>query len=366
MKFRIEIANGERAQDFLDVPKRVYANDQEYIPHITQDIKNVFNAALNPFCKNGEIQRWVAYDENNQAVGRVAAGYQNDEDMGRVGFFEALNDPSLASQLLTAAEQWLKEKGYNTVQGPVNFGSRDSFWGLLVEGFKRPSYRENYNPKYYKSLFEAAGYQEDFKQTTSEITRETFNFERFSRLASRVFANEDYTFKHLDYSKVDQFADDFVHIYNTAWKQHDFYKPLKKEALLKDMKKMKAIAPAELNWFVYANGEPAGFYINVLDVNQVFKHVNGKLNLWGKLKFLYYKPKIDRVRGIVFGVIPQYQNKGLETGMIMKYYEELINMPTLKSSELSWIGDFNPKMQSLFNSLGAETSKVHLTMKKEI
>jgi hypothetical protein len=103
--------------------------------------------------------------------------------------------------------------------------------------------------------------------------------------------------------------------------------------------------------------------VNVLEVNQIFKKVNGELNLMGKLKFLLYRHfgKIDRMRGIVFGVIPAYQNLGLETGMIMKFHDALRNHPKIFASELAWIGDFNPKMHSLFEALGAKTTKIHHT-----
>jgi hypothetical protein len=120
----------------------------------------------------------------------------------------------------------------------------------------------------------------------------------------------------------------------------------------------------EAIWFVYAHGEPAGFYVNVLDINQIIKHLNGNMNLWDKIKFLYYRRfgEINRIRGIVFGIIPSYQNLGLETGLIINSFEAMRNkFPQFTSTELSWIGDFNPKMHSLFNALGAKTTKIHYT-----
>ncbi len=363
----IEIKEVSQAEEnaFIQLPYAIYKNNPDFIPHIESDIAATFDPSKNNYFEEGQIKRWLAY-QNNQCVGRIAAGFKPNEEDGRIGFFECIDDQSVCDQLFTVAEKWLKSAGKQRVQAPVNFGSRDSFWGLMITGFKRPSYRESFNPRYYQTLIENQGYVEDFKQTTSEIDPKIFNHERFSKLAGRVLQNDAYEFKHLDYSKIDQFADDFVYIYNKAWENHDFFKPLKKEALLLEMKKMKPIAPEKYNWFVYANGEPAGFYINVLDVNQAFKHVNGKLNLIGKLKFLWYRKRIDRIRGIVFGVIPAYHNKGLETGMIMNFYDSIINQTQLKSAELSWIGDFNPKMQSLFNSLGAVTSKEHMTFAKQI
>lgn len=365
MSIQIKEISQANDQLFIELPYFIYQNDSEYIPHLEEDIRSVFDSERNDYLKDGLIKRWIAV-RNNSCIGRIAAGLKDYEPDGRIGFFECINDLEVAKMLFSSAEMWLKKNGKSRAQALVNFGSRDSYWGLLVSGFKRPSYRENYNPPYYHKLILEMGYVEDFKQTTSEIKPDTFNIDRFSKLASRVLANPEYEFKHLDYSNLDKFASDFVYIYNKAWEAHDFFKPLKKETLLSEMKKMKPIAPDDFNWFVYAKGEPAGFYINVMDVNQVFKHVNGNLNWLGKLKFLWYKAKIDRVRGIVFGVIPDYQNKGLETGMIMKLHDAVNKKPTIKSSELSWIGDFNPKMQSLFNSLGAITSKEHITFTKEI
>jgi hypothetical protein len=79
---------------------------------------------------------------------------------------------------------------------------------------------------------------------------------------------------------------------------------------------------------------------------------------------LWYKSttKVNRIRGIVFGVIPAYQNLGLETGMIMSLYKAAQKYhPEITASELAWIGDFNPKMHSLFIALGAKTTKIHHT-----
>jgi hypothetical protein len=104
-----------------------------------------------------------------------------------------------------------------------------------------------------------------------------------------------------------------------------------------------------------------GFYLTVLDVNQIFKYVNGKMNLIGKLKFLYYKRFVKRIRGIVFGVVPELHNLGIEVALIMKFRENLIKNGKYEENELAWIGDFNPKMLSMFESMGANPVKRHIT-----
>jgi hypothetical protein len=283
--------------------------------------------------------------------------------IGGIGFFECVNDQRAAGLLFEAAFTWLRQQGIEGADGPVNFGEKDKFWGLMVQGFIKPSYQENYNPPYYQQLFENHGFVKTTEQTTSEITYDGFNFERFSKLASRVLRNPAYTFEHYRHRQLKKFASDFITIYNQAWAPRADFVPMTMERIETTLRTLKPIMMEDAIWFAYAHGEPAGFYVNVIDVNQVFRHLHGKMDLWAKLKFLWFLRfgDVNRVRGIVFGVIPKYQNLGLETGMIMKFHEVMKNHPKLRSSELAWIGDFNPKMHSLFQSMGAKTIKVHYT-----
>jgi GNAT superfamily N-acetyltransferase len=140
------------------------------------------------------------------------------------------------------------------------------------------------------------------------------------------------------------------------------------ERIMAELKQLKPIIMEDAIWFAYANGKPIGFYVSVLDVNQIFKQVNGKLNWLGMLKFIWYKNfgQVSRIRGEVFGVIPAYQEKGIESGMIISLYDAMRKHHKINTSELGWIGDFNPKMHGLFEKLGAKTTKVHRTYKIKI
>jgi hypothetical protein len=124
--------------------------------------------------------------------------------------------------------------------------------------------------------------------------------------------------------------------------------------------------PREFAVFAYDNERPIGFFIAILEINQVFKRFKGKMGLWQQLQFLWYRNTINKAKGIVFGVVPDYQNLGIETGLIMKFYEGIHSNQTVQSMELAWIGDFNPKMISMLESLGAVKTKIHHTYRKEI
>jgi len=352
--------------DFHAVSKLVYKNDPDYIQPLTKDIEEIFDRTQNAAFEGGDIIRWVLYD-GNKTIGRVAAFYQtknSGERMGGMGFFECIENRDAAYVLFDACKNWLQEKGLNHMDGPVNFGDRDSFWGLLVERYSYPSYREAYQPQYYRGFFEDYNFEKIFEQKTCDITEDVFNFERFSKLAGRVMCNPKYRFESLDYSRLDKFSQDFVRIYNEAWAHHEDFMPLTMEKIMARLKKVKPVLPADLAVFAYADDRPIGFYVSILEVNQVFKHFGGKLSVWNMLRFLLMRRRINKVRGIVFGVVPDFQNLGIETGIIMTFYESLKKNPQITIAELAWIGDFNSKMLSMLESLGAYTAKVHYTYRK--
>jgi hypothetical protein len=367
----VEVTNKKTQKDFIQLPKDLYKNHPEWVSPLDSDISGTFNPQENEaFSRDGKAKRWMLYDASLKAIGRIAAFYNimpngKEKECG-AGFFECIDKQEAANTLFDAAANWLKEEGFTQMTAPINFGDRDSFWGLMVEGFKNHAYRENFNYPYYQALFENYGFEKTIEQSTAEITKGSFNYERFSKIADRVKSNPRYEFRSVDWSNVEQVAEDFVHVYNKAWSHHDFFVPMTLEKIKVRMKLMKEIAPGDLNIFVYYDGEPVGFQIDVLDVNQIFKHVNGKLNLIGKLKFLWYRKKVNRVRAIVFGIVPGHHNKGLDLGLIMTYYENVRKWPKIKATELAWIGDFNPKMHSMFESMGAKRIKLHYTYAKSI
>lgn len=352
---------------FHAVADLVYRYDPGYIYPLFQDIEDVFNPDKNPAFSEGEAIRFICL-QNQQPVGRAAAFYQKRPDgsrMGGMGFFETIQNKDVAFAIFDHCAAWLKSKACTYMDGPVNFGDRDSFWGLLVECSTYPSYRENYQPLYYREFFESYGFEKIIEQSTSDITESEFNFERFSKLAGRVLQNPKYQFRTLDFTKVDQFARDFVEIYNKAWAHHEDFKPLTESKIRARLQEIKPVVNPAYAIFAYADDQPIGFYISILEVNQVFRHFKGKLNFWNKLRFLMLRRKIDKVRGIIFGVVPEYHNLGIETGMIMKFHESFKKSSgRIRVAELAWIGDFNAKMLSMLKSLGARTTKVHITYRK--
>ena len=345
-------------KEFLDVPKLIYKNDSEYIPHIRQEITKIL------WDKGAGL--WLLYD-GKVVIGRIAA-FINKGNKGGLGFFECVDNQSCANLLFDTGIGWLKSKQVSTVEAPVNFGERDKFWGLMVDGFKNPSYQENYNPAYYQELFESYGFKPSITQSTQEISPERFNEKKMSTLAKKVEQNPDLSIRHIDKNNLEKYASDFATVYNGAWQQHEHFVALTKDKVLKMMRAMKPVMREDLIWFTYDKDTPVAFYVSIIEVNEIFKYLNGNLNWWGKLKFLYLKRRtpVTKIRGLVFGVVPSHQGMGITSGMMMKVFELFKTDPFLKTSELAWIGDFNPRMLQLLQSIGAQEIKQHLTYEKKI
>ena len=366
----IEVKTKKNNKDFLNVPRIIYKNDPFWVCPLDKDITDQFNPKKNIFFNGGEAKRWIVKDSKGKLVGRIAAFYNHEKASaekvltGGIGFFESTDDNRVAHSLFDIASEWLASKGMQAMDGPINFGENDANWGLLVEGFMHQGIGMPYHLPYYRNLFESYGFNIFFKQFSYHLDLNAEFPERFWKIAEWVGKKDAYSFRHFTWKDADKFIKDTVHIYNEAWPllKEDFT-PLKEETLKETMLKAKPILDPELIWFAYHNDEPAAFFVMLPDANQILKKLNGKMHILNKLRFLLLKQKktINRIRAEAAGVIPRCQNNGLESGIFWHMNEVMKHKPWYNEIELSWVGDFNPKMMSLYSAVGAKQVKTHHT-----
>lgn len=364
-----EVNDTPKSKEFLTLPRKLYRNDQNWISPLDDNINAIFDPLRNNYFKHGTCTRWILKDEKGDCIGRIAAfinehkAYTQKLPTGGIGFFECINDKDAAFFLFDAAKHWLEEKGMKEMDGPINFGENDTFWGLLVEGFKPPSLGMNYNPSYYKDFFEAYGFKELYDQYTNFLDLTVPMPERFTKIADWVMKKPEYSFRHFSKKHFDEFASDFQQIYNDAWSDFDGFAPLEMETIKESFQRMKPIMDEKIIWFAYHNDEPIAFILCVPDINQVLKHLDGQMDWMGKLKFLWYRQttKVDTIRIIIMGCKKKYQNHGIESALIRCLQLEILPRKTITGVELAWVGDFNKKMMSIHEATGAKKEKVHRT-----
>jgi len=358
------------AKEFLKVPLIIYKDDPNFIQPLDKDINDVFDPKKNKAFRFGECYRWLLKDEEGNLTGRIAAfvhkKYRNKGDeqkTGGIGFFECINNQEAADMLFDVSKHWLMERGMEAMDGPINFGERDRWWGLVVEGFKPPIYLMNYNPVYYKDLFENYGFKVFFNQVCWYLAVDTHLSEKFAEQSKKYNSLSEFSVKHIKKNNLEKFANDFCIVYNKAWASHEGNKQMNKEVALKMFRTMKAAIDERLVWFVYHNDNPIAFWLNLPELNQIFKKFHGKFGLLEKLKFLWLKKKgvNDKFTGIVFGVVPEFQGQGIDYYMINEGGREIQNKTNYKELELQWQGDFNPKMINMSKNIGGHQSRMLAT-----
>ena len=249
------------------------------------------------------------------------------------------------------------------MDGPINFGERDRWWGLLVEGFEPPLYCLNYNPPYYKDLFEHYGFKDFYNQICFSMKTSIEIPKKFHERHAICAADPAFSSKHIRKTELKKFARDFTIVYNKAWAGHGGLKQLSEAVVLKMFKSMKPVMDERINWFIYFKGEPIGIWINLPDLNQWFKYLNGKFDLLRKLKFLWVKKtkKNKKFTGLVFGIVPEFQGKGVDAYLIMEGAKIIQGEHLYEDYEMQWIGEFNPKMINVTEALPCYRSRKLIT-----
>lgn len=370
----VEVTTPKQAKEFFTLPEKLYANVKQWIKPLDKDVESVFDRGKNPAFKNGECTRFLLVDASGKTIGRVAAFVNektklknNEQPTGGMGFFECIEDEQAAFMLFDACKNWLAARGCEAMDGPINFGGRDKFWGLLVDGFERePNYQQNYHFPYYQKFFEKYGFQVYFNQLT--FFRKVYGLSDIvHQKANRIFNDPNYHFENIRLSNLPKYAEDFRQIYNKSFALAEGLTEMTREESEKIMQKMKPIIDERLITFGYHLGEPVAFGVFLPELNQIFKYVNGKLDLIGKLKFLYHRWRgsCTRVLGVAFGVVKSHHAKGLDAALSVCLERETMkpNFP-YTDLELNWIGDFNPPMLKLMQNLEFEVCKKHITYRK--
>ena len=374
MKIR-EVTTPQDIREFLSLPVRLYRNEPHWIRPLDKDIEAVFDREVNKAFRHGECIRWILLNDKDETIGRVAGFVNqkivskgNDQPTGGMGFFECINNQTAAFLLFDQCKQWLISKGMEAMDGPINFGNRDRWWGLLIEGYENePNYLCNYNFPYYKDFFEAYGFQVYFYQFTFYRTVQGPLSPKLATKAELAAKDPDYEFRHLNKNELERLPEYIFKVYNKAWANRSENPELTLPQAQLIVKQMRPIMDRRLLYFGFYKGEPISFFLSLPEINQIFKYVNGRLDWIGKMKFIWHTLlKTNRKAvGILFGVAPEHQGKGADGAMIMESRRVLQdNYKRYDYYEMNWIGDFNPKMINVVDQVGATIRKKHATYRK--
>lgn len=352
---------------FIKLQWKFYEHDPLWVPPLLIEQKKILDPRRYPFYQHAEIQLFFAR-KGGEIVGRIAAitnelhNQIHNDNVGFFGFFESVNDQAVANALITAAKEWLQQRGKDRIRGPVNPSMNDTC-GLLVEDFRYPPVvLMPYNPPYYAQLLEAAGLQKVMDLYAYLLEKEQVMNERLIRFQSLIRQRYHITVRAMNFKNKRQFRKDIEvirSIYNRAWEPNWGFVKLTDNEFDAIAKDLKQIADPDFVLIAEAKGEPCGCVVALPNINEaLIANRSGRL-LPGIWHLLTKRRKIKMIRILILGLLPAFQGKGIDAVLYYEVAERGI-AKGYTSAEASWILENNAPMNvALEKTLRARRYKVY-------
>lgn len=365
------VTTKDQLRQFIDFPHELYATDPNYVPELFIAQRDLLTPGKHPFHEHGKVQPFLAY-KGNKVVGRIAAVLNgnhnafNQAQDGFFGFFDSVEDAAVAAALFDTAEAWLRNKGADTIIGPVNFSTNETC-GLLIAGFDAPPVTMmTYNSPYYINLYEQAGFTKKtdllaYKLLTAEVDDKPYKV--MTTLMQRL-EQRGITIRKINMKNFDAEVVGVRKVYNEAWNKNMGFVPMTDKEFEYLAKDLKLILDPDFCMVAEHNGKVVGFSLGIPDINEVFIKIRkGRLFPTGIFKLLLGRKKIKSMRVIALGVLEPYRKMGIEAC----FYGSLIQKAREKgfhSAEASWILEQNDMMnRALININGRVYRKYRIYQK---
>ncbi len=348
----LEIEPLERPARFLDLQRRFYRGDPNYVPPLTLSERWQVDRRKNPFFRHGEAEFLVAR-RAGRVAGRISASRDrlHDELHGdRVGFFghfEAL-DRDVAHALLDRAAAWLREHQATEMRGPIDL-STNYRSGLLIDGRPGPPVMQMpYNPPAYSEYLESYGLLKAKDLLAVYALTADLDRNRFRRLADKVLRRARARLRPI---RLASEIPTLWQLYNKIWEKNWGFAPMCEAEFRRHVEDMKPIARQPMLQLAEVDGRPVGFCVALPDVNEAIRACNGRLLPFGWWRFFRRLKRVNRARTVILGLIPEYRNSGLDGALILRVTDEAEQIGIIES-EAGWILEDNLAMRRPLESMG--------------
>ena len=357
---------------FIKLPYRIYRDDPNWVAPLLFDVRRLLDRAKHPFHQHADVEYFIAV-RGDDVVGRIAAivNHAHNEFYGdRLGFFglfECVDDVEVARALFGAAEAWLRERGMDTVRGPMNLSTNEelSSPGILIDGFDTPpSVMMTHSPPFYSRLLEAAGYEKSQDLLAYWVDGRN-KPEHLVKGLERLKGRQNVTIRTLDKKRLKEEVQRIKDIYNSAWERNWGFVPLTEAELDHMAKSLAPVVDPRLCAFAEVDGEPVGFLLELPDFNRALKPLKGRLFPFGLFRFLWNKRKIHVSRVITLGVRPEYRQRGIDAMLIMHTLTVGVDAGYVEG-ECSWILESNWQMRRGLERVGGRVYKTYRVYDKPL
>ena len=323
----IEIPLGDKKlKEFVKFAWRLYRGDPCWTPPLNGDLLGNRLLGLkglltpnHPYHRHSEVTHFLAF-RGKQPVGRISAAINrqyNDyhkTSLGFFGFFEVIDDYEVARTLLDKAREWISARGVAVMRGPGEYSNAThERQGVLVEGFQYPPTSDlTHNPPYYAKFLERYGFQKAKDYVAYYINRKMANVNLLRRFSHKVSKGTNMQTRALVLKDLKAEVRKIVEIYNEAWAQNWGFLPISDEEGDAIADSLRIIVDPGLVRFAYIDGKPAAVMGLIPDPNFALRprwRWYGDSDLVRITRLLIMRRRIPRVRGMFFGIKPEYRNE---------------------------------------------------------
>lgn len=193
----------ETMNDFVALPRRLYAGNPYYVPDLDSDVRATFDPKKNAGLEFSDIQPFVAYNSRGECVGRIAGIVNRHANETwhlktvRFSMIEFIDDLRVSSALINAVVAWGAERGMTQIQGPMGISDFDKE-GMLVEDFDQMSSMISiYNPPYYPRHMESLGFKKEVDWVSFQIEVPKEVPDKFARVTQLVQKRSQLSFRKM-------------------------------------------------------------------------------------------------------------------------------------------------------------------------
>ncbi|HEV8600451.1 MAG TPA: hypothetical protein VGQ69_13920 [Gemmatimonadales bacterium] len=353
---------------FIDFPYRLHARDPLWVPPLRRDVALLLSRSKNPFFEHAEAEYFLA-EREGAVVGRIAAianrlhNEFHQDKVGFFGFFELVDEQSVADALLAVAAVWLRERGFDTIRGPASFSTNDES-GVLVDGFQYPpTLLMPHNPPYYLPLLERAGFTKAKDLLVYEGGSEAHQVhvpERLARGTELIRKRMGLVVRPLNLRDFPAEVERIKELYNRCWEKNWGFIPMTDHEIEHLARQFKPVVVPGLAPFLEKDGKPIGFALALPDLNVVFR-TNRKGRLFPvvlKLLWALKTRKIRRLRILLLGILPEYRGRGLDA-ILYHWIWTTGNAYRIYWGEAGWILEDNAAMNAGLLKMGFTVYKTY-------
>lgn len=374
MSLRItEVLSKKDVKKYIDFPHDLYKDDAYYVPELFMAQKEMFDKKKYPFYEYGSARSFLAY-RDNKIVGRISAianhryNEYHKSNIGFFGFFDCINDQSVANALFDEAISALAEFKFDGIMGPTNFTTNETA-GLLVDGFEdAPKVMMTYNAPYYHDLVSNYGFVKEMDLLAYTIPTKTVSERhvKFCDALEERLKRKGITIRNINLKNFKSEVTKVKRIYNSAWENNWGFVPFTDAEFKHLADGLKMLVNPKFAFIAEHDGKAIGFAISLPNINEITKGFKkGRLLPFNIFKLLLGKNKTKEVRTVALGVQEDYRKKGIDA---VFYAKSIIAAKELKlkAGEASWILENNPEMNNALENMGGKVYKTYRLFKKSL